>query len=217
MKYPQTLHLPWSPGLSRGDKRAKSIPGILGTEIVISEKLDGSNVCLSRERVFARTHSSRPTHESFDCLKAIHAVKCRSLPAGVQLFGEWCYAVHTIKYADLPRYLFVIGVLDGSNWWNWDEIESLSSQLGLSTVPVLFRGSFKRQQELISKTEDLAGSPSIYGGEREGLVVRKVGAFPSGDFSRFVFKWVRKDHVQSDEHWLNKPIDKNRLRKGAEP
>jgi hypothetical protein len=36
---------------------------------------------------------------------------------------------------------------------------------------------------------------------KEGVVVRLAGAFESEDFDQSVFKWVRANHVQTDEHW----------------
>ena len=37
--------------------------------------------------------------------------------------------------------------------------------------------------------------------EVEGFVVRNVDSFAYEDFSKNVAKYVRKNHVQTDEHW----------------
>jgi len=39
-----------------------------------------------------------------------------------------------------------------------------------------------------------------------------AGEFKDEQFSTSVAKWVRKDHVQSDEHWKNQQIVRNALR-----
>lgn len=36
---------------------------------------------------------------------------------------------------------------------------------------------------------------------REGVVTRNIGEYPVSEFARNVFKYVRKGHVKTDEHW----------------
>jgi len=43
----------------------------------------------------------------------------------------------------------------------------------------------------------------------EGLVVRPAGQFHFSRFSEVVGKYVRKGHVQTDEHWMEKPVEFN--------
>lgn len=107
-KYNRTFHVPWSPGATSDDKIASSTDSLLNKLIVITEKMDGSNTSLEREGCFARTHASAPTHPSFDALKALHAVCKWQIPENIQLFGEWCFAVHSIEYIELPHYFFII-------------------------------------------------------------------------------------------------------------
>ena len=45
-KYNRTYHLPWSPGSTNDDRISDSVNSLLGKEIVITEKLDGSNSCI---------------------------------------------------------------------------------------------------------------------------------------------------------------------------
>ncbi len=105
-KYNRTFHLPWSPGATNDDKIATSVTNLLNTEIIITEKLDGSNTSLESDGCFARTHSGPPNHPSFDGLKALHAEVGFQIPSGMQLFGEWCFAKHSISYEELPGYFF---------------------------------------------------------------------------------------------------------------
>ena len=46
----------------------------------------------------------------------------------------------------------------------------------------------------------------------EGFVVRVTGEIPYAQFGRRVAKWVRAGHVQTDEHWLSRPVERNGLR-----
>ena len=43
IKYPRTLHLPWSEGMTNDDKMLPSIEIFEGKEVVVSLKLDGEN------------------------------------------------------------------------------------------------------------------------------------------------------------------------------
>jgi hypothetical protein len=66
---------------------------------------------------------------------------------------------------------------------------------------VLFRGVVISYEELKQLVESLVSQPSDLGGEREGVVVRLSTSFNNEDFSNCVMKWVRKNHVKTDEHW----------------
>lgn len=46
----------------------------------------------------------------------------------------------------------------------------------------------------------------------EGFVVRKIEQFHYQDFSQNVAKWVRSNHVQTDEHWMHREVIPNSLK-----
>ena len=46
----------------------------------------------------------------------------------------------------------------------------------------------------------------------EGYVVRVAGEFLLQEFGRSIAKFVRKGHVQTDEHWMKQEIVPNKLR-----
>jgi hypothetical protein len=204
-KYPRSFHLPWSPGGTRDDKRMASTETLYGVPIVITEKLDGSNMAMTRSAIYARSHSGPPTHPSFAWAKALHARVCGQIDVGLTLFGEYCYAVHSIVYEKLPGYFFLFGVRDDATgeWWDWDAVETQAEILGLPVVPVLFRGAVPELEPL---TRRLAAEPSLFGGEREGMVVRVERKFADDEFGRVLGKYVRAGHVQTDEHWMFQEI-----------
>jgi hypothetical protein len=212
-KYPRSFHLPWSPGGTSDDKRLRDISALVGVEIVITEKCDGSNLTYTRQSVFSRSHSGPPGHPSFNLAKATHARIGHLLSEGISVFCEYCYAVHSIAYAALPDYSLVFGVRDDADgtWWDWDMTAAQAADLGLPTVPLLFRGAVSTEEELRALTEKLAREPSTLGGSREGVVVRRAGQFPDSDFPKSLGKWVRKDHVQTDEHWMHQSIVAQKL------
>lgn len=207
-KYPRSPHLPWSPGGTRDDKRLLTVASLLNQEIVITEKLDGSNLAFTKQNVFARSHSGPPSHPSFGWAKALHAQLQAGISAGLTLFGEYCYAVHSIEYSELPSYFFLFGIRDDEAdfWWDWDLVEEQARTLGVPTAPVLFRGAIGDERTLKELTEVLAREPSCYGPDREGIVLRRSSGFAGEDFPNAIAKYVRAGHVTSPEHWMFQQI-----------
>lgn len=218
-KYPRTLHLPWSPGAINDDKIASDVSTLLNVPIIISEKCDGSNTSLETDGCFARTHAGAPTHPSFNGLKSLHASNKYIITPNTQLFGEWCFAKHSIEYSELPSYFMMFGVRylhndgqDQHRWGSWVDVEMWSGDIGVSTVPFLFAGIIRSEKELKALTESLMIQPSVCGGIREGVVIRLVQSFLDDNFSTSVMKCVRANHVQTSEHWKNQEIVRNKLK-----
>lgn len=216
-KYNRTFHVPWSPGATNDDRIATSVSSLLNVPLIITEKMDGSNTSLEFDGCFARTHSGPPNHVSFDGLKALHATVKWKITVGTQLFGEWCYAKHSIEYSQLPGYFLLFNVRylnvasDLDDWAPWEEVEMWADEIGVPTVPVLFRGQVSSEKELKELVESLMIQPSCCGGIREGVVVRISSCFDDKDFSNCVMKCVRENHVQTSDHWKDQEIIRNKL------
>lgn len=213
-KYNRTPHFPFSPGATNDDKIAASMDRLIGVDIVLTEKMDGSNTSLESDGCYARTHAGTPTHVSFDGLKALHASVKHLITVDTQLFGEWCYAKHSIAYSDLPGYfmLFNVRYLNDPCWVSWEEVEMWAQEIGVPTVPVLFRGIVSSEKDLRFLIENLMELPSRCGGVREGVVARVDGMFEDSEFPSCVMKYVRANHVQTTEHWKDQEITKNKLK-----
>ena len=212
-KYPRTAHLPWSPGGTSDDRRLTDVSSLLNVGLVLTEKMDGSNVCLEAGACYARSHATSPKHPSFDAFKAFHAGVSHLIPENFQVFGEWLYALHSIKYSALPSYFLAFGVRDMKTmtWGSWSEVEMWAAELGVKTAPLLCQTAVGREDALQSLTTSLSKAPSACGGQREGVVVRVSTSFADDAFGSSVAKWVRKNHVQSGDHWKNQVIVKNGL------
>ena len=213
MKYPRTLHFPFSPGAKSDDKIADSVDLFLGKDVVITEKLDGSNCCLTKENVFARSHATPARHASFNWIKQRHAEISYLIKEKEMVFGENCYALHSIEYQSLPSYFFMFGVRENNIWASWEDVVKRANELNFMTAPELGRYNFKTLKELRQAVEILCSQPSIYGGSREGVVMRTMEGFPEEGFESSVIKWVREDHVQTDEHWSHQVIKPQKLSK----
>ena len=68
-KYPRTFHLPWSPGCTSDDKVLKSVDHFVGKRVIVTEKMDGENTTISKNKIYARSIDSKD-HESRHWVKA---------------------------------------------------------------------------------------------------------------------------------------------------
>lgn len=201
-KYNRTYHLPWSPGTTSDDRISNSVESLLGTEIVITEKLDGENTGMTDEGVYARSHATFTTSPWSREVRQLHKIKVEDyLGEDIFLFGENMEGIHSIEYTNLTSYFYIFGVRDNEIWIPWEQVEEYSYVLEIPTVPVLFKGIVNTAKELQQIVEDLVSKPSELGGQREGIVVRTAGMFHNDDFADNVMKWVRKGHVSTDVHW----------------
>lgn len=201
-KYGRTYHLPYSPGTTNDDRISDGVDSLLGKEIIITEKLDGSNTGMVDEGVYGRSHAVFTKNPWDQEVRQLHKIKVEGmLGEGVFLFGENLEGIHSIEYTNLESYFYIFGVRDNNKWISWKEVEEYSYLLDIPTVPVLFRGVINTEKELQAIVESLVTKESTLGGAREGIVVRNAGEFDNSDFGSNVMKWVRKDHVTTDEHW----------------
>lgn len=202
--YPKTPHLPFSPGVNEDDTRIADAAALLQGEVVVTEKLDGGNCCIKGGLVYARTHSQPATHESFSAVKVM-ASNLGDL-GDVELFGENMAAVHSIEYGNLSSFFYLFGVRQGGEWWSWEQVEALAEQLGIMTVPVIFKGRFKSPGQLQGCLETWRLEPSAVGADvnPEGYVVRHVGRIPARAFGEKIAKYVRANHIQTDATFRRK-------------
>lgn len=204
-KYPRTMHHPSSPGLQNDDRVSEYPDDILGREVVITEKIDGGNTGLFNGEVYARSTGQPSTAGWFAMVRKHHAWKTMG-DTDYVYHGEDVYGVHSIEYDPIPEdqtyMLFNIRRLtDEKGWMSWDDLETTGAAMNIPVVPVLFRGVFNSQKELVKWFEDQIKLPSRLGGDREGFVLRVTDFIPEEDFPRLVQKWVRRNHVQTNQHW----------------
>lgn len=201
VKYPRTLHLPWSASVSSDDKLQDNL-SLLSKEIVITEKMDGENSTIYKDFYHARSLDSAD-HPSRHWLKGFWGSIKYLIPENFRICGENLYAKHSIEYNELSTYFMVFSIWDGDICLSWDETVEWCQLLGLETVPVLGRGIYT-ENDLKSLTLNLD--------KQEGYVIRNSGSFHFDDFSENCLKWVRKGHVQTDEHWMFSKIIPNKLK-----
>jgi hypothetical protein len=201
-KYPRTVHLPHSQGVASDDKKLSSVAHFYGKEIVMSEKMDGENSTISREYTHARSLDS-VDHPSRHWLKGFWSTICYNIPEGWRICGENLYAEHSISYNELTSYFQVFSIWNEKNeCLSWDETEEWCNLLGLTMVKVLWRGTFDEKFLVNYKLDTV---------KHEGYVIRLADSFKYEDFGVSVAKWVRENHIQTSDHWMNKKVIPNKL------
>ena len=204
-KYHRTYHVPWSEGSTSDDKTLSNLLHFENKEIVLTEKMDGENTSLYTSYSHARGINSN-SHPSRNHIKVLQSRLSCELPNDLKLIGENMFARHSIYYDNLEAYFLLFAVQNESGIiYSWDDIVLWANLLDLKTVPVLYRGLFNL--DLITnfhKTLDTT--------KQEGFVIRVADSYHIDDSSLSIAKWVRANHVQSDQHWMHQAVQQNKLR-----
>lgn len=204
IKYPRTPHLPWSEGMTSDDKMIGSLEHLQGKQIIVTEKMDGENFTLACDYCHARSLDS-VHHESRNWVKQFWNQIRFNIPEGWRICGENLYARHSIVYDTLPSYFMGFSIWNDSNiCLSWDETLEWFELLGITPVKTLYVGQFDEQVLTnLVKTLDFT--------TQEGYVVRVYDEFNFSDFNKKVAKYVRRNHVQTTEHWMHSQIIPNQL------
>jgi ATP-dependent RNA circularization protein (DNA/RNA ligase family) len=218
VRYPHTPHLAsLSATPPRGDKllTAADARDLLSGEVTVEEKIDGANVGLSvsdgqlavQNRGAILTRSSAP--EQFRPLwtwlghRAVQLID--AIGEHLIIFGEWCYARHSVAYTRLPDWFLVFDVYDRSTerLWAVDRREDLARNIDLVCVPRIARGRFK-----LSELAPMIGRSRVSDAQMEGIVVRR----DEGDWQVGRAKLVHGAFVQNiEEHWSRRRLEPNHL------
>jgi hypothetical protein len=212
-KYGRTYHYPFSPGTTSDDRINSDFWQDIQQikTLVHTEKLDGENNCLNRYGVFARSHAAPTTSAWTAQLRERWQLIKRDL-GDIELFGENLYAVHSIEYKQIESYYYVFAVRYLDKWLSWEEVKFYAALFDFPTVPEIKTESVSdlSVEAFSQRIIDWAKEPSLFGSidtllnedcSREGIVTRNTEEYPVEEFSHNVFKYVRKGHVKTSEHW----------------
>lgn len=211
-KYGRTYHYPFSPGTTNDDRIQHDYWQYITRmqQLVHTEKLDGENNCLSRLGVFARSHAAPTTSPWTEAIRRYWELIKHDL-GDLEVFGENLYAVHSIEYRDLDHHFYVFAIREQGRWLSWDETKFYAGMLDLPVVPEiklmpapLEQTAFEKEVLALSQGSGAFRPHDIISGKpvtMEGIVTRNAAAFPAEQSAMNVFKFVRKGHVKTDEHW----------------
>lgn len=217
-KFPRTPHLFVLPGMQvRDDKimTAEEVVHFLSEPITVEEKVDGANIGLSfndsgQLKIQNRGGYIEPGFsEQFNPLWDWAYQKLSTLQENIDnkyiLFGEWCYAKHSIHYTQLPDYFIGFDMYDkqSGTFLNTLERNHFFDKMRIARVPLIGRKSY----QLNDLIEMLYSVPSsFYNGPMEGIYLR------SENENQLInrAKLVRREFVdQISEHWSKKRLVKN--------
>lgn len=187
-----------------------------------------------------------PREGQFDLFKAWarrHAGSLRAvLGSRYVLYGEWLYAKHTLFYDALPHYFLEFDVLDRETgaYLSTPARRRLLDGLPVASVPVLASRTFTSLRELTAlvgpslfKTpdwKDRLRSEALSRGQDPDRVEKETdpsslaeGLYLKVEDDETVLarlKWVRagflQSVLQSDSHWMSRPVLPNQLRPGVD-
>ena len=220
------MNLPWSGSESSDDVWWQDCSAFEGRVVVVTEKMDGECTTVYHDGYVHARSMDTSHHPSRSWVKQLASRFAYELPDSYRVCGENLYACHSIFYTDLPSYFMVYGIYDGGRCLPWDEVEEFCELLHLETVPVLYRGLWDEQKmrglwqgrgrhptyEIKPGILNPKFPDDFTSTEAEGYVVRLVDGFPYSDFSLCCAKYVRENHVKTDQHWLERPPIPNLLK-----
>ena len=180
------------------------------------------NTTMYTDCIHARSvDSQNANHPSRDMVKGLWGNIKYAILSNNRICGENVYAEHSIKYNDLEGYFYTFStwVDNYCNSWEemWEQIQYIKNSTGieLPVVPLLYYGIYDKDKihnSWLEYKNNLKRSS-------EGYVVRVARGFffdqdenDTGGFFMEMAKYVRKNHVQTSEHWL-KTWDKTKINK----
>jgi hypothetical protein len=144
VKHPRLYHLPWSESLTDDDRVLTSLDGLIGREVIVTEKADGEQTTIYNDYLHARSIDG-PSHASRNLVKSWAAQWQYALSDDQRICGENVYAAHSIAYdesnpgtASLPWLLHV----------GWHDLPVMGRDdgelchLGVTPVKEMWRGIF---------------------------------------------------------------------------
>lgn len=231
LKFPRTHHI-FDAGRAKGVKGTgvtrddlllsdDEIDKFLNVELIIQEKLDGANLGVMIDedyQVIYKNRSHYVTYETstqFKGLKAWQENHSGELymilkPNRYILYGEWCWAKHSIYYDRLPDYFVAFDVFDKkeNKFLSQAKLQEFLAETTIPIVPTICKQSFATKKELVNKLLELLDTKSAYNDEPvEGVVLR----VDNGDYFDRRCKLVRPDFIQGiEEHWSKKELVRNK-------
>ncbi|HQP24973.1 MAG TPA: RNA ligase family protein [Smithellaceae bacterium] len=184
-------------------------------EIIVEEKVDGANLGISfdiegnvrvqNRGAYLQLQGGGQWKKLKDWLAPRTETLFEQLTDRYILFGEWCYAQHSIFYNLLPDWFLGFDVYERSTtrFYSCMARDKIFQKLGISQVPKIGCGrfSFPELKRLLSKSR-FGDDPA------EGLYLR----LDKGDYLVQRAKLVRPAFIQTvEQHWSRSGIKPNRL------
>ena len=222
-RFPRTPHLTiLAENIVRDDKVMSESERemFLRHELVVEEKIDGANLGISFDGNIHIQLQNRgeylqyPFTGQWKKLPEWFSPKIDTLFEKLTnqyiMFGEWCYAQHSVFYDRLPDWFLGFDIFDKRSlkFLSCPRRNEVFRDIGISEIPTITKGSFtlsslKRKLSISC----LSDSPA------EGIYLR----LDQGDWLEQRAKLVRPEFIQSiGKHWSRKGIKVNQLKPGVQ-
>ncbi len=219
-KFPSTPHLATLPGVDvRNDKVLSEFERdeFLRHVLVVEEKVDGANLGISFDSegnarvqnrgAYLQLPGSGQWKRLGEWLAFRIDVLFENLSDRYILFGEWCYAQHSVFYDRLPDWFLGFDIYDKhtGRFMASEHRNDFLKKICIAQVPVIARGQFTYPE-----LKNLLAQSKLTDQPAEGLYLR----FDQGDWLEQRAKLVRSAFIQSvGQHWSRSIIKANRLRR----
>lgn len=218
-KFPSTPHLAL---LGNADVRDDKVmteserSGFLCHELVVEEKIDGANLGISFDSDGSIRAQNRGAYLEFPGLGQWKKLSAWLAPRTDTffehlfdryiLFGEWCYAKHTVFYERLPDWFLGFDIYDreAGRFLSCSRRDEFFRTIRICPVPIIRCGHFT-----LSELSELLLQSMLGDHPAEGIYLRS----DRGDWLVQRAKLVCPAFVQSvEQHWSRKNIEPNRLK-----
>ena len=219
-KFPRTPHLFVVSGLDIRDDKVLSeqeCNAFLNKTITLEEKVDGANIGISLTETGGLLIQNRGnyilpgSHPQFnliwDWAYSRIALLSEHIANDLIVFGEWCYAKHSIQYTSLPDWFFGFDIYDKKNqlFLNAELRNQILQKANIETIPTLGKGNYSKidLEKLLNSYKS-----RFYSGPIEGIYLRYE------DSAKLLkrAKLVKNDFIQGiDIHWSKKELISNKL------
>jgi len=219
-KFPRTKHIldAGGTGVSRDDllMEGPEIKRFLEVPIIVEEKIDGSNLGISKDKDYNIIFQNRSKHITSashtqwkgldNWLKQTPGIWEVLTSEDIILFGEWCQYKHSIPYDNLPSFFvaFDIYIKSQQKFVSRAELERRLQNTGIPIINKISEGKVLSKAELLG----LLNTHSAYRheGTVEGVYLRIDG--PQYNIARG--KIVRPDFIQGiEDHWMSQKLEEN--------
>lgn len=216
-KFPSTPHLIVLDEKDIRDDKIldhQELQNFMKHNLIVEEKADGANLGISFDangNIRLQNRASyiyRPYIGQWTMLEKWLETKIDILfdALGDQyiMFGEWCYAEHTVAYNNLPDWFLGFDIYDKTNraFLSYSRRNEIISNCNIAIIPLISIGVFA-----IDNLVQMLDLPSKLGNNPpEGLYLR----YDDGLWLCGRAKIVRRKFIQTDdEHWSRKKLIKN--------
>jgi ATP-dependent RNA circularization protein (DNA/RNA ligase family) len=219
-KFPRTPHLFIAPELFIRDDKIldqSDMELFLNNPIILEEKVDGANIGISlsesgslqiqnRGNFISYQNHSQFTHIWDWAYLRLNLIQ-KYITDEFIIFGEWCYAKHSIHYTSLPDWFLGFDIFDKKRgiFLNTKNRNYLLKLMNIEIVPQIGEGYFSRieLEKLLSRS-----TSKLYSGFIEGIYIR----YEDSEQLLKRAKIVKSEFIQEiDIHWSNKKMVVNNI------